>query len=111
MLKAYKYKIYPNAIQRQSFAEHFGCVRWVYNWALARRQLHYKETGLTLSRRDLQNELVSLKKKISWLREVNSQSLLASLINFDIAYKNFFKRQAKFDGIRRTSWDEIKGRC
>ncbi len=96
MLKAYKYRIYPNAIQRQKFAEHFGCVRWVYNWALTRRQSHYKETGLTLSRIELQNELVSLKKEISWLKEVNSQSLLASLINFDTAYKNFFKRQTQF---------------
>ena len=96
MLKVYKYRIYPNASQRQAFASHFGCVRWVYNWALERRQSDYEEKNTTLSRRELQDDLVTLKKKPSWLRKVNSQSLLATLINFDIAYKRFFKKQAKF---------------
>lgn len=35
MLKAYKYRIYPNQQQAVAFEQHFGCVRFVYNWALA----------------------------------------------------------------------------
>ena len=96
MLKAYKYRIYPNTIQRRSFGDHFGCARWVYNWALEKRKSHHEKTGETMSRRELQDELVGLKKDKDWLRQVNSQALLASLINLDTAYKNFFKGRAKF---------------
>jgi putative transposase len=107
MLKAYKYRITPNALQRNLFARHFGCSRWVYNWALEKKQAFYKETGQSLSRRALQDELVLLKKQTDtyWLNEVNSQTLLASLGNLDVAYKNFFQKRAnlpqfksKYDG-------------
>ena len=37
MLRAYKYRIYPNNAQKQMLAHHFGCVRWVYNWASQRK--------------------------------------------------------------------------
>ena len=39
MLKAYKYRIYPNQQQAIAFEQHFGCVRFVYNWALALQNL------------------------------------------------------------------------
>ncbi len=34
--------------------------------------------------------------KLSWLKEINSQSLQASLANLDIAFANFFKKRADF---------------
>ena len=45
MLKAYKYRIYPNAEQMQFFAKCFGCVRFVYNRMLSDRIEHYNLTG------------------------------------------------------------------
>lgn len=44
MLKAYKYRIYPNSEQRVFFAKTFGCVRFVYNKMLADRINSYKES-------------------------------------------------------------------
>ena len=35
MLKAYKYRIYPNSEQRIQIAKTFGCCRFVYNQTLA----------------------------------------------------------------------------
>ncbi|WP_410473058.1 helix-turn-helix domain-containing protein [Faucicola mancuniensis] len=35
MLKAYKYRIYPNIEQAFLIEKHFGCSRFVFNWALA----------------------------------------------------------------------------
>ncbi len=103
MLKAYKYRIYPNAHQKQKLAHHFGCVRWVYNWALDTTKTHYETTETQLSRRDLQDSLVALKHTddYSWLRDVNSQSLLGALLHLHKAYQNFFKKRAKYPKFKK----------
>ena len=43
MLKAYKYRIYPNQEQREYFAKTFGCSRFIYNKMLADRIKFYEE--------------------------------------------------------------------
>ena len=98
MLKAYKYRIYPNQKQAIAFEQHFGCVRFVYNWALALQNRYYKIFGKSLSRSKIQSQLVKKKKtgKFAWLNEVNSQSLLNALLNVYTAFTNFFKGRAKF---------------
>ena len=98
MLKAYKYRIYPNQQQAVAFEQHFGCVRFVYNWALALQNRYYKIFGKSLSRSKIQSQLVKKKKtgKFAWLNEVNSQSLLNALLNVHTAFTNFFKGRAKF---------------
>lgn len=96
MLIAYKYRIYPNNEQKIAFSKHFGCVRHVYNWGLTLKQEHYEATGKNLSKRALQDLMVLSKKEdFPWLKEVNSQSLLASLDHLDKAYQNFFKGRAR----------------
>ena len=96
VLKAYKYRIYPNNQQKEMFAKHFGCVRHVYNWALAEKKKCYEQTKKSLSRAQLQAMVVKAKKEDKpWLKEVNSQSLLVSLLHLDTAFTNFFKQHAK----------------
>ncbi|MBN1134452.1 MAG: helix-turn-helix domain-containing protein, partial [Methanosarcinaceae archaeon] len=34
MLKAYKYRLYPNQEQQELFMKHIGACRFTYNWAL-----------------------------------------------------------------------------
>jgi putative transposase len=46
---------------------------------------------VSISRYDLQKQVVDLKEECLWLKEVNSQSLQSSLLNLDTAYKNFFR--------------------
>ena len=41
MLKAYKYRIYPNKEQKIQVAKTFGCCRFVYNQTLAYRKEKY----------------------------------------------------------------------
>ncbi len=44
MLKAYKYRIYPNSEQRIQIAKTFGCCRFVYNKTLTyRKEIYEKE--------------------------------------------------------------------
>ncbi|MEY3183159.1 MAG: hypothetical protein RLZ35_1144 [Pseudomonadota bacterium] len=109
MFKAYKYRIYPNVAQTQQFAKHFGCARWVYNWGLARKQAHYQNTNKNLSPRLLQDELVALKKveKTAWLKEVNSQALLATLFDLNAAYANFFQKKSGFPRFKKK-YDSVQ---
>ena len=96
--KAYKYRIQPNKEQEELISKHIGCSRWIYNYALNKKNKSYQETGKGLSRFDIQKDLPSLKKEenTSWLKEVNSQTLQASLENLDKAYTKFFKEKKGF---------------
>lgn len=101
-MRAYKYRIYPNADQRELFAQHFGCARHVYNWALALKQQYYEEHKKNFSRSELQRLLVAAKKQEKpWLAEVNSQTLLSALLHVHNAYTNFFEKRAKFPRFKK----------
>ena len=62
MLKAYKYRLYPNREQRVLIEKHLGCTRFVYNWALGLQNNYYQEHGKSLSRGAIQSQLVAMKK-------------------------------------------------
>lgn len=86
MLKAYKYRIYPNNEQKLFFAKTFGCVRFIYNKMLADKIEHYKET-----KKSLKNGPAQYKKEFEWLKDVDSRALCHSQLNLEAAYKNFFR--------------------
>lgn len=98
MLKAYEYRLYPNKKQIILLAKHFGCSRFIYNWALAKRIEEYEKTGKTISKFDLNKMVTQLKKdeKTQWLSEVNAQSLQQSIQNMETAYINFFRNKKGF---------------
>ena len=86
MLKAYKYRIYPDAEQMQFFAKCFGCVRFVYNRMLSDRIEHYNLTG-----KNLNNTPAQYKSEFTWLKEVDSLALANAQMNLNTAYRNFFR--------------------
>ena len=86
MLKAYKYRIYPDAEQMQFFAKCFGCVRFVYNRMLSDRIEHYNLTGKSLN-----NTPAQYKSEFNWLKEVDSLALANAQMNLNTAYRNFFR--------------------
>lgn len=96
--RAYKYRIYPNEEQEVLISKHFGCCRFIYNYALEKKIKAYQTEKRNLSRFDIQSELPSMKKseEHGWLKEVNSQSLQASLAYLDSAYSKFFKEKKGF---------------
>lgn len=98
MFRAFKYRIYPNVDQVSQIHQHFGCARWVYNYALNKKITAYQSEKKSLSRFDIQADLPKLKKQeaTAWLKEVNAQSLQASLENLDKAYTRFFKEKKGF---------------
>ena len=70
MLKAYKYRIYPNSEQRIQIAKTFGCCRFLYNQMLNDKIREYKKT-----KKLLKNTPAMYKKEYSFLKEVDSLAL------------------------------------
>lgn len=113
LMKAYKYRIYPNGEQKVLIEKHFGCARFTYNWALALQQKYYDEHKKSLSRKEIQDQLVGMKKQeqYSWLNEVNSQSLLSGLLHVYTAFGNFFKGRAKFPKFKSKKIPQRSYQC
>lgn len=89
--KAYKYRLYPNKLQRDLLEKHFGHCRFIYNHFLEIKIKHYKETKKTITWINLANQLPKLKEENIWLKEIGSQSLQQSIRNLDNAYTAFFR--------------------
>ena len=97
MLKAYKYRLYPNEEQRIQLAKTFGCCRFVYNQTLAHRKNTYEQEKKSLSKTDCNNYCNrKLKVQYEWLKEVDKFALTNAVYNMDSAYKKFFKEHSGY---------------
>lgn len=97
MLKAYKYRIYPNKQQEEQIQKTFGCCRFVYNQTLAYRKDLYESKKESISKIDCNNYVNRiLKPEYEWLKEVDKFALTNSVYNMDSAYQKFFKEHAGY---------------
>ena len=96
--QAVKVRIYPSPGQSVTLAQHFGCARWWWNYALNKCIETYKETGKGLTRSAMNSMLPKLKKEkdTQWLAECHSQVLQSVSLNLSRAYLNFFAGRAKY---------------
>lgn len=93
--KAYKFRLYPNAKQREYFAKCFGAVRFIYNKMLAeRKELYakYKDDKEQL-RTHKPKTYTEYKHEFDWLYEVDNFALANAQINLQSAYNNFFRNK------------------
>lgn len=92
MIKAFKYCLLPNNIQKEQLNQYFGSSRFVYNLALETKISVYTHSKVNLSCFDLMNQMKELKdNEATWLSDTPSQVLQMSLRNLDNAYTNFFR--------------------
>lgn len=98
MLRAYKYRIYPNKSQITQIEKQFGACRFVYNWALEQKIKYYETEKKSLSCFAVTNQLAILKKSegCKWLSESNSQALQMAIRNLDNAFTKFFREKTGF---------------
>lgn len=103
MLKGYKYRIYPNADQKEKIDQTIGMCRLVYNVALETKIRAYQSARINLSAYDLQKQLTELKATYSWMKEVDSQALNTSIKKLDKSFKSFYNGKGfpKFKSKRR----------
>ena len=103
MKARYKYRFYPTNQQKKSLAKLFGCVRVVFNDALALCKKSDKLPKIS----ELSNQVITQAKKIkdrAWLSQVSSVALQQSLRDLGVAYKNFFDSlKGKRKGIKIKS--------
>jgi len=95
---SYKFRIYPTEEQEEIFAKTFGCCRFVYNYILATIKVIYQREKRFLSCYEAINLISALKRKdgYEWLKEVNSQSLQATVINLYSGITAFFEKRGAF---------------
>ena len=97
MLKAYKYRIYPNKKQKILIQKTFGCCRFVYNQTLAYRKTMYESLKKSMSKISCNNYVNQvLKIEYEWLKEVYKFALSNSVYNMDSAYQKFFKEHTGY---------------
>ena len=91
MLKAYKYRLYPNKEQEVYFTKTFGCTRFIYNQMLADKIKYYQEYKHLNIKAIKCSIPEQYKKNYEWLNEVDSLALVNVQKNLDKAFKNFFR--------------------
>ncbi|MFJ9023869.1 RNA-guided endonuclease InsQ/TnpB family protein [Streptomyces sp. NPDC102259] len=95
--RAFKYRFYPTDAQAAELSRTFGCVRKVYNLALAARtqawvrqeRVNYNQTSAMLTAWKRTEEL-------AYLGEVSSVPLQQALRHLQVAFTNFFGKRAKY---------------
>ncbi len=98
ILKGYKFRIYPTKDQENFFKKHFNACRYVWNYFLETKSGVYKNTGLSLSWYDMAAGLTQIKKmpELTWLQEVNAQSIQQEIRKLSKTYSQFFKKTQGF---------------
>ncbi|WP_328513463.1 transposase [Streptomyces mirabilis] len=95
--RAYRYRFYPTDAQAAELSRTFGCVRKVYNMALAARteawtrqeRVNYHQTSAMLTAWKKTEEL-------AYLNEVSSVPLQQALRHLQTAFTHFFGKRAKY---------------
>ena len=110
--KVFRFRMKPNARSGKSLARMAGARRYVWNWALAQRNAHYRETGKGLPAAELSARLTALKQQpeTAWLRDVDSQAMQQTLADLQRAYVNFFEKRARFPRFKSRKRDQARFR-
>lgn len=95
--RAFKYRFHPTDVQAAELSRTFGCVRKVYNLALAarteawvrRERVNYNATSAMLTAWKRTEEL-------AFLNDVSSVPLQQTLRHLQAAFTNFFGKRAKY---------------
>lgn len=103
---ALKVRLYPDSQQSILMNKTFGCCRKVYNMLLADRISFYEANieGKNLTKEDKGKIYASykpltetmLRHEFDYLQEVSSTALQQARRDLDQAFKNFYKKKAKF---------------
>lgn len=96
MLKAYKYRVYPNKEQEIKLKVFFNAKRFVWNHFLAlnKERLDQKEKILTYN--EMSALLTKLKQQHHWLREAEKSILQNTLKDLHLAFIDYFIKQKGF---------------
>lgn len=101
--RAYKYRFYPTDEQAQQLARTFGCVRYVYNRALAERSSAWTQEHRRISHAETDKMLTAWKRDEDtiWLTEPSKGPLQASLRNLQDGFDRFWRKQTRYPQFKK----------
>lgn len=96
--RAYRYRFYPSSEQADLLARTFGCVRYVYNRALAERSRAWTQEQRRVSFAETCRMLTAWKAdpETAWLYEVSNVALQQGLQHLQNAYLAFWAKRARY---------------
>jgi putative transposase len=102
MKQRWTFRCYPTPEQEQLLVQTFGCVRYVYNWALSERtrafqrgeRMNYVQSSAALTVLKRQPETI-------WLNEVSSVPIQQALRHLQTAFTNFFAKRTGYPNFKR----------
>jgi len=102
-LRGFRYRFYPTQEQETLLRRTIGCVRLVYNKALAQRSEAWTHAKKSVGYAEQDRSLTGWKKleDLSFLNEVSSVPLQQTLRHLQAAYGNFFAKRAKYPTFKR----------
>jgi putative transposase len=103
MERAYHYRFYPTAEQESLLRRTMGCVRLVYNKALAARTEGWYERSERIDYVQTSSMLTLWKQqeKLDFLNEVSCVPLQQGLRHLQKAFSNFFAGRAKYPNFKK----------
>ena len=101
--KAFKFRCYPTSEQEILLRRTLGCVRLVYNKALAARTEGWYEKKERISYKQTSSMLTGWKKleELDFLNEVSSVPLQQGLRHLQTAFTNFFAGRTKYPNFKK----------
>ena len=103
MQKAYRYRVYPTPEQEQLLRRTMGCVRSVYNRALAARMEGWYERQERIDYAQTSAMLTGWKKQedLQFLNEVSCVPLQQGLRHLQKAFANFWAGHSKYPNFKK----------
>ena len=112
LLKSYKTEINPTNEQKQIINRTIGVCRYVYNFYLVHNREIYETEKRFVSGMDfskwLNNEFIPNNSEFKWIKDVSSKSVKKSIMNAEMAFKNFFKGKSHFPKFKKKSKSDVK---
>lgn len=101
--RAYKYRFYPTPEQAEQLARTFGCVRYVYNRALAERSRAWTQEQRRVTQAETSRMLTQWKRDpdTAWLAEPSKGPLQATLRHLQDAYSRFWNKQTGYPKFKK----------
>lgn len=105
MKRAFKFRFYPTPGQASELNRTFGCVRLVWNKALAERHTLYATEKKSITYAQMGRNLTGWKQtdELRFLTEVSSVPLQQTLRHQQVAFNNFFNKTTRYPRFKNRN--------